>query len=63
MALVSLDINGSILPVSNEIIHQHQPLNTSSTNNNNKRSFISPTSEQILIKRRYQKSTPSNLFS
>ena len=46
MALTSLDTNG-ILP--NDEPHS-----------NNKRSLESPSSEQVLIKRRYQKSVPSN---
>jgi hypothetical protein len=50
MALISLDTNG-ILP-SDE---------THSSLANNKRSLESSSSEQILIKRRYQKSVPSKI--
>ncbi len=48
MALISLDTNG-ILP--NDETH--------SNHSNNKRSLESSSSEQALIKRRYQKSVPS----
>jgi hypothetical protein len=53
MALLSLDTNG-ILP-----IEQTHTINS----NNNKRSLESSSSEQVLIKRRYQKSVPSKLFT
>jgi hypothetical protein len=62
MALLSLDTNGSILPINDEVNNNRRqiiipPLSTTVTNNN-KRSFESSTSEQILIKRRYQKPIP-----
>ncbi|CAF1270697.1 unnamed protein product [Adineta steineri] len=65
MALLSLDINGSISPINNESSNQHQIINSSLTlmnSNNKKRLFESSTSEQILIKRRYQRSVPINII-
>ena len=47
MALLSLDTNGSILPINQ---------------NTNKRPLESSTSEHILIKRRVQKSLPSKFI-
>ncbi len=57
MALLSLDTNGSILPNNDE----HNIRNSSSClpTNKNKRSLEFSTSEQILTKRRYQKSLSS----
>jgi hypothetical protein len=77
MALLSLDTNGVILPIDNEIdsqlLNERQSINLSSSSSwssassssssttpaiTNKRSLESSTSEQILIKRRYQKAIP-----
>jgi hypothetical protein len=57
MALISLDTNG-ILPIN----ETHTNNLSSSLINNNKRSLESSSSEQVLIKRRYQKSVPSKLY-
>ena len=57
MALLSLDTNG----VLNVDETQTNNLSSSSTNTN-KRSLESPASEQVLIKRRLQKSVPSNFI-
>jgi len=58
MALISLDTNG-ILP-----INETHTTNSSSSSSipNHKRSLESSSSEQVLIKRRYQKSVPSKFF-
>jgi hypothetical protein len=61
MALLSLDTNETILPVynplDNQINNDRQIILPS-----NKRPLESSTSEQILIKRRYQKAMPSKSF-
>lgn len=62
MALISLDTNG-ILP--NDDIHttNSSSSSTSSSTSTNKRGLESSTTEQLLIKRRFQKSVPSNFYS
>jgi hypothetical protein len=60
MALLSLDTNGSILSNNNED-HIRNSSSCSSTNTN-KRPLESSSSEQILTKRRYQKTIPSKYF-
>jgi len=60
MALLSLDTNGSILSNNNE--HHIRNLSSCSSTNTNKRPLESSPSEQILTKRRYQKTIPSKFF-
>jgi len=55
MTLLSLDTNG--VSTVDEI---HTNNSSSSPMNNNKRSLESSSPEQVLIKRRFQKSIPSN---